>query len=216
MDVVDDINRANSILPAGDVRIGPYDYNIYSNSELPNVREMNDVPLKAIGNNVLRFGDIGHAEDSSALQYNIVRVDGQKSVYLPILRQGGNSNTIQIVNGVRDRVKSLLDVPKQLIASVVFDQSEYVKIAISNVLREGGMGLALTALMILVFLGSVRGTISVLLLHSDFLSGCISSAERARQLDQHHGPRWTGPGAVAPDRQLRSGAGKHLPAPGGG
>ncbi len=101
MDVVDDINKANSILPAGDVRIGPLDYNIYSNSQLPNVREMNDVPLKAIGNNVLRFGDIGKAEDSSALQYNIVRVDGQKSVYLPILRQGGNSNTIQIVDGIR-------------------------------------------------------------------------------------------------------------------
>ena len=137
MDVVDTINNANSILPAGDVRIGPYDYNIYSNSQLPNVKQMNDVPLKAIGNNVLRFGDIGHAVDGSALQYNIVRVDGQKSVYLPILRQGGNSNTIQIVNGVRDRVKSLLDIPKSLVTKVVFDQSEYVKIAVANVLREG-------------------------------------------------------------------------------
>ena len=162
MDVVRTVNDANSILPAGDVRIGPLDYNIYSNSQLPNVREMNDVPLKAIGNNVLRFGDIGHAEDSSALQYNIVRVDGQKSVYLPILKQGGNSNTIQIVNGVRDRLKHLLDVPQHLVANVVFDQSEYVKIAIANVLREGGIGLGLTALMILVFLGSFRGTIAVL------------------------------------------------------
>ncbi len=163
MDVVQAINKANTILPAGDVRIGPLDYNIYSNSQLPNVKEMNDVPLKAIGNNVLRFGDIGHAEDSSAIQYNIVRVDGQKSVYLPILRQGGNSNTIQIVDGVRSRIKKLLDIPKNLIATVVFDQSEYVKIAVANVLREGGMGLGLTALMILVFLGSLRGTISVLL-----------------------------------------------------
>jgi len=163
MDVVQAINKANTILPAGDVRIGPLDYNIYSNSQLPNVREMNDVPLKAIGNNVLRFGDIGHAEDASAIQYNIVRVDGQKSVYLPILRQGGNSNTIEIVDGVRKRIKKLLDVPKNLVASVVFDQSEYVKIAVANVLREGGMGLGLTALMILVFLGSLRGTVAVLL-----------------------------------------------------
>src|SRR5579863_2635022 len=163
MDVVQAINKANTILPAGDVRIGPLDYNIYSNSQLPNVREMNDVPLKAIGNSVLRFGDIGHAEDSSALQYNIVRVDGQKSVYLPILKQGGNSNTIQIVNGVRDRIQKLLDVPKNLVSTVVFDQSEYVKIAVANVLREGGMGLGLTALMILVFLGSLRGTVAVLL-----------------------------------------------------
>jgi multidrug efflux pump subunit AcrB len=163
MDVVDTINNANAILPAGDVRIGPFDYNIYSNSQLSSVGQMNDVPLKAIGNNVLRFGDIGHAEDGSALQYNIVRVDGQKSVYLPILRQGGNSNTIQIVNGVRDRVEKLLDVPKSLVATVVFDQSQYVKLAVGNVLREGSIGLGLTAVMILVFLGSLRGTISVLL-----------------------------------------------------
>ena len=163
MDVVHIVNDANKILPAGDVRIGPRDYNIYSNSQLPNTQEMNDVPLKAIGNSVLRFGDIGHAEDSSAIQYNIVRVDGQKSVYLPILKQGGNSNTIQIVNGVRERVKHLLDVPKSLVANVVFDQSQYVKTAVANVLREGGIGLVLTAVMILIFLGSVRGTISVLM-----------------------------------------------------
>src|SRR5271165_2581617 len=84
MDVVNIVNDANKILPAGDVRIGPRDYNIYSNAQLPDISQMNDVPLKAIGNGVLRFGDIGHAEDSSAIQYNIVRVDGQKSVYLPI------------------------------------------------------------------------------------------------------------------------------------
>src|SRR5580693_1906624 len=141
MDVVQAINKANTILPAGDVRIGPLDYNIYSNSQLPDIAEMNDVPLKAIGNGVLRFGDIGHAEDASAIQYNLVRVDGQKSVYLPVLRQGGNSNTIQIVEGVRDRIRNLLDVPKSLVASVVFDQSQYVKTAVSNVLREGGIGL---------------------------------------------------------------------------
>jgi HAE1 family hydrophobic/amphiphilic exporter-1 len=163
MDVVEIINQANTILPAGDVRIGPRDYNIYSNSQLPNTQAMNDVPLKVIGNSVLRFADIGHAEDSSAIQYNIVRVDGQKSVYLPILKQGGNSNTIQIVSGVRDRIKNLLDVPKSLVANVVFDQSQYVKTAVANVLREGGIGLVLTAVMILVFLGSVRGTVSVLL-----------------------------------------------------
>jgi multidrug efflux pump subunit AcrB len=162
MDVVGIVNKANSILPAGDVRIGPLDYNIYSNSQLPNAKDWNDVPLKAIGNNVLRFGDIGKAEDSSALQYNVVRVDGQKSVYLPILRQGGNSNTIQIVNGIREHVQHLVDIPKNLVTSVVFDQSEYVKTAIANVLHEGGIGLGLTALMILVFLGSIRGTISVL------------------------------------------------------
>jgi len=163
MDVVHTVNDANTILPAGDVRIGPRDYNIYSNAQLPNVQAMNDMPLKAIGNGVLRFADIGRAEDSAAIQYNIVRVDGQKSVYLPILKQGGNSNTIAIVNGVRDRVKKLLDIPKNLITTVVFDQSQYVKTAISNVIHEIVIGLVLTAAMVLIFLGSLRGTISVLL-----------------------------------------------------
>ena len=213
MDVVRTVNDANKILPAGDVRIGPRDYNIYSNSQLPNVAEMNDVPLKAIGNGVLRFGDIGHAEDSSAIQYNIVRVDGQKSVYLPILKQGGNSNTIQIVNGVRDRVKHLLDVPKTLVASVVFDQSQYVKTAVANVLREGGIGLVLTALMILVFLGSLRGTISVLLsipiscLAAFFLLNATGSTINTMVLGG------LGAGALASDRQLGGGAGEHLPPP---
>src|SRR6516162_558640 len=163
MDVVRTVNDANAILPAGDVRIGPRDYNIYSNSQFSTTKDMNDVPLKAIGNGVLRFADIGHAEDSAAIQYNIVRVDGQKSVYLPILKQGGNSNTIAIVNGIRDRVKKLLDIPKNLITTVVFDQSQYVKTAIWNVIREIAIGLVLTAAMVLIFLGSFRGTISVLL-----------------------------------------------------
>ena len=197
MDVVNVINNANKILPAGDVRIGPKDYNIYSNSQLPNVSQMNDVPLKAIGNGVLRFGDIGHAEDSSAIQYNIVRVDGQKSVYLPILKQGGNSNTIEIVNGVRDRVKHLLDIPQSLVANVVFDQSQYVKTAVANVLREGGIGLVLTAVMILIFLGSMRGHDLGLDLNSGLLPGGVSAVERLRRHHQHHGPGRARPGALA-------------------
>ena len=163
MDVVHTVNDANAILPAGDVRIGPRDYNIYSNSQFPTTKDMNDVPLKAIGNGVLRFADVGQAEDAAAIQYNIVRVDSQKSVYLPILKQGGNSNTIAIVNGVRDRVGKLLDVPKNMIATVVFDQSQYVKTSISNVIREIAIGLLLTAIMVLIFLGSIRGTVSVML-----------------------------------------------------
>jgi len=163
MDVVRTVNSANTILPAGDVRIGPKDYNIYTNSQLPTTKEINQLPLKVEGNNVLMVADVGHAEDAAAIQTNIVRVDGQKSVYLPILKQGGDSNTIAIVNGIKEKVKDLLDVPKTLVANVVFDQSIYVKTAIWNVLREGGIGLLLTALMVLIFLGSIRGTFSVML-----------------------------------------------------
>ena len=163
MDVVRRVNEANAILPAGDVRIGSKDYNIYTNSQIPSTEEINRLPLKAEGNSELMVADIGHATDASAIQTNIVRVDGQKSVYLPILKQGGNSNTIAIVDGIKDRLKDLVDVPKNLVTNVILDQSAFVKTAIWNVLREGSIGLVLTAFMILLFLGSVRGTVSVML-----------------------------------------------------
>jgi multidrug efflux pump subunit AcrB len=163
MDVVRTVNDANAILPAGDVRIGPRDYNIYTNSQLPTTEEINRLPLKSEGNAQVLVADIGQARDAAAIQTNIVRVDGQRSVYLPILKQGGNSNTIEVVNGIRLRIANLLDVPKSLVARVVFDQSAFVKTAISNLGHEGGIGLALTAAMILLFLGSGRATVAVML-----------------------------------------------------
>lgn len=167
MDVVQSVNQSNLILPAGDVRIGPKDYNIYANSQVPVVDQINAMPIKTgkdgdINSNVF-VGDVGKAKDSGQIQYNIVRVDGQHSVYIPILKQGGGSNTISIVNGIRDAVHHLLDVPKALETHVVFDQSTFVKIAVKNVINEGVIGLCLTALMILLFLGNLRATISVLL-----------------------------------------------------
>src|SRR5579859_1824292 len=163
MDVVRTVNDANTILPAGDVRIGPKDYNIYTNSQLPTTEEINRLPLKSEGNAELMVGDIGHSQDAAAIQTNIVRVDGQRSVYLPILKQGGNSNTIAIVNGIKAKLGDLVDVPKSLMTKVVFDQSIYVKTAIANLGNEGGIGLVLTALMILIFLGNVRATFAVML-----------------------------------------------------
>ncbi len=163
MDVVRTVNEANTILPAGFVRIGPQDYNIYTNSQLPKTSDINLLPLKSEGNAELMVADVGHAEDAAAIQTNIVRVDGQRSVYLPILKQGGNSNTIAIVNGIKTAVGDLLDIPKSLKTKVVFDQSLYVKTAISNLGSEGGIGLVLTALMILIFLGNFRATVAVLL-----------------------------------------------------
>ncbi len=105
----------------------------------------------------------GKAVDSSFLQYNIVRVNGQKSVYVPILKQGGDTNTIAVVNGIRKAIKTLRDIPAQLKTHVVFDQSLFVKGAIFTVLREGGIGIILTALMIWMFLGSFRATAAVFL-----------------------------------------------------
>ena len=163
MDVVHAVNESNLILPAGDVRIGPKDYNIYANSQVPAVDQIAAMPIKTADGASVFVGDIGKAEDAGQIQTNIVRVDGQHSVYIPVLKQGGGSNTISIVNGVRDAVAHLLDVPSGVKTDVVFDQSAFVKIAVKNVLNEGTMGLILTALMILLFLGNFRATISVLL-----------------------------------------------------
>ncbi len=163
MDVVRAVNESNLILPAGDVRIGPKDYNIYANSQVPTPEQINDLPLKSEGNASVMVGDIGRAEDSGTLQTNIVRIDGQRSVYIPVLKQGGDSNTITIVNGMKKAIKNLVDIPSSLKTAVVFDQSVFVKSALKNLGNEGGIGLVLTALMILLFLGSVRATFAVLL-----------------------------------------------------
>src|SRR5665213_2027780 len=127
MDVVRTVNESNLILPAGDVQIGPKDFNIYTNSQLPDIAQINKLPLKTVGNDSVLVGDIGHAADAQQIQNSIVRVDGQKSVYLPVLKQGGDSNTISIVNGIKDAVSHLVDVPSSLVAKVVFDQSVYVR-----------------------------------------------------------------------------------------
>jgi len=163
MDVVKAIDDSNLILPAGDVRTGRRDYNIYANSQVLEAEEINRVPLKSVGLGSVLVADVGKAEDAGAIQTNVVRIDGQKSVYIPILKQGGDSNTIAIVDGVKSVIKHLADVPDSLKTAVVFDQSIFVKTALRNLLKEGGIGLALTGLMILLFLGSPRATFAVLL-----------------------------------------------------
>jgi multidrug efflux pump subunit AcrB len=163
MDVVNAVNKNNLILPAGDVKMGPYDYYVYSNSLVNKVDELNSIPIKTSGARWVSVSDIGEAKDANQIQYNIVRVDGQRSVYLPIMKQGGDTNTIEVVNGVRDMLGKLFDIPKQLKAAVVFDQSAFVKQAIDTLLHEGLIGLVLTSLMILIFLGSVRATVAVFL-----------------------------------------------------
>lgn len=163
MDVVRATNSSNVILPAGDVRIGPLDYNLYTNAQVDRPQELNDIPVKTEGERSVFISDIGHAVDGSYLQYNIVRVNEQRSVYVPVMKQGGNTNTISVVNGIRKAIKTLRDIPPQLKASVVFDQSVFVKQAIATVLHEAGIGLVLTAVLILIFLGSPRATAAVFL-----------------------------------------------------
>src|SRR5674476_1162970 len=161
MDVVRSVNNANLILPAGDVQIGQLDYNIYTNSQLSSIAEINQLPVKTVGQASVRVADIGIAKDAEQIQTNLVRVDGQRSVYVPVLKQGGDTNTIAVVDGIKDAVAHLFDVPKELVTRVTFDQSVFVKTAIETLLHEGGIGLLLTSLLILIFLGSFRATLAV-------------------------------------------------------
>jgi multidrug efflux pump subunit AcrB len=163
MDVVQSVNQSNLILPAGDVKMGPFDYYVYSNSLVDKAEDLNEIPIKTVGTSWVSVQDVGKAEDANQIQYNVVRVDGQRSCYIPIMKQGGDTNTIEVVNGVRQLIGHLFDIPKQMVASLVFDQSVYVKEAIKTVLHEGLLGLLLTSIMILLFLGSLRATSAVLL-----------------------------------------------------
>ena len=163
MDVVRAVNDSNLILPAGDVRIGPINYSIYTNSQVEAISDINGVPLKTSGAKMVTVGDVGEAKDAQQIQNNIVRVDGQPSVYLPVLKQGGDTNTISVVQGVRDAVSNLVDVPRQLVTRVVFDQSLFVKGAITTLLLASVFGLLLTALIVFVFLASGTATVAVFL-----------------------------------------------------
>ena len=199
-DVVTAVNNSNLILPAGDVRIGSKDFNIYANSQFPDANSMNQMPLKTVGNSSVLVADVGHAEDSGALQYNIVRINGQRSVYVPIFKQGGGSNTITIVNGIKASIKHLVDIPAQLKTAVVFDQSVFVKLAIANVSREALIGLVLAGIMVLVFLGSARATLAVLLPVPLSALVCLMFIKRYGRLHQHHASRRAGPCLLAPHR----------------
>src|SRR5580765_7844045 len=114
MDVVRAVNNANLILPSGDVKIGPYDYNLFTNSQFRAIPDINQIPLKTVGRSTVTVGDVGHAEDGHQIQTNVVLVDGQPSVYLPVMKQGGDTNTIAVVDGIKDTIGKLVDVPKEL------------------------------------------------------------------------------------------------------
>ena len=103
MDVVRTVDQANLILPAGDVKIGPYDYNVYADSQINAMKDVNLVPLKTEEDASVLVADVGKAQDASQIQLCKVRINSQPSVYLPVLKQGGEANTIAVVNGVKER-----------------------------------------------------------------------------------------------------------------
>ncbi len=125
---------------------------------------------------------------------------GRSQCTCAILKQGGDSNTIAIVNGIKESLKHLVDVPKSLVAKVVFDQSIFVKTAIENLGNEGGIGLVLTALMILIFLGNIRATIAVMLSIPLSALAAFLAIDAGGRINQHHGTRRARARVFAVDR----------------
>jgi hydrophobic/amphiphilic exporter-1 (mainly G- bacteria), HAE1 family len=163
LDVVKAIDQSNVILPAGDAKIGPIDYYIYSNSMIPQIPLINRVPVKiGRGQAPVLLDDVGKVEDSSQIQYNTVLIDGRPSVYVPVLRQVG-ANTISVVDGVKDLIPKVFGIPPGMKLKTIFDQSVYVRQAVDSLAHEAVSGSVLASLMILIFLGSFRSTLAIFL-----------------------------------------------------
>ena len=211
MDVVHAVNDSNLILPAGDVRIGPKDYNIYANAQLPNVEEINRIPLKTVGNASVMVADVGEAKDSGTIQTNIVRIDGQQSVYIPVLKQGGDSNTITIVSGIKAAIKDLVDIPKSLKTAVVFDQSIFVKSAIQNVIEGRRNWSAADWNHDSRLSGKSASHFCRTPVHSPLCPGLLFAHECHGRIDQCDAAERLGARVFPSDRRLGRGAGKYLP-----
>ncbi len=213
MDVVRAVNNANLILPAGDVKIGPLDYALYTNSQFPTVKDINDAPIKTVGMSTVTVGDVGQVKDAYQIQTNVVRVNGQPSVYLPIMKQGGDTNTIAVVDGVKETLAHLTNIPKELVTNVVFDQSLFVKRAIETLLHEGGDRPGADGVDGAGVPGQLPGDDRGVPVDSAVGARGVHRAVFRRQLDQHHDPRRPCAGVFPADRQRGDRAREHLPAP---
>ena len=164
MDVVHSLNDSNLIIPAGDAKIGDTDYFVTTNSMIEDADEIANVPVKIGGNGQapVLVGAVGEARDAAQIQQNVVRIDGQRSVYVPVLKQG-SANTIAVVDGVRSLLKRVVGVPDGVSLGAIFDQSGYIRAAVASLEHEAASAAILASLVILLFLGSFRSTLAIFL-----------------------------------------------------
>ncbi|HEV2247902.1 MAG TPA: efflux RND transporter permease subunit, partial [Terriglobia bacterium] len=161
LDVVNAVNTQNLILPAGTAKIGSYEYQVDMNGAPQTIQELNDLPIKQVGNSTIYIHDVANVRDGNPPQTNIVRVDGERAALLSILKSGDVS-TLDIIANVKKMLPKIeAGLPPQLRIEPLSDQSIFVKASISGVLREGAIAACLTGLMILIFLGSWRSTLII-------------------------------------------------------
>ncbi len=163
IDVVNAVNAENLTLPSGTAKIGDTQFTVRTNAVPTTIEDLNNIPVKFVNGATVFVKDVGQVHDGSAVQQNIVRTDGRRSVLLSIIKNG-NASTLAVVNAVKQAmVVARAAAPPGMRITELFDQSVFVKESITGLLREGAIAAGLTALMIVLFLGSWRSTLVVMI-----------------------------------------------------
>jgi multidrug efflux pump subunit AcrB len=160
-DVVGALGVQNVVVPSGTAKIGQFEYDVRMNGSPRNVAELNDLPIRLVQNSTIYLRDVAHVRDGFSPQTNVVRRDGERGTLLTILK-GGGASTLDVVSGIREMLPQVATtLPRDLKIQPLADQSIFVRAAVTGVIREAIIAACLTAVMILVFLGSWRSTIII-------------------------------------------------------
>src|ERR1700748_2720241 len=163
IDVVNAVNAQNLTLPSGTAKIGDTQFTVRTNAVPSTIEDFNNIPVKFVNGATIFVKDVGQVHDGNAVQQNVVRTDGHRSVLLSIIKNG-NASTLAVVNAVKDAlVTSRAAAPPGMTIKELFDQSIFVKESIVALLKEGAIAGVLTAMMIILFLGSWRSTLVVMI-----------------------------------------------------
>jgi multidrug efflux pump subunit AcrB len=163
LDVVNAVNAQNLTVPAGTAKIGDTQFTVRTNALPTTIDDLNNIPVKYVNGATVFVKDIGQVHDGNAVQQNIVRTDGHRSVLLSIIKNG-NASTLAVVNGVKQALAiARKAAPPGMRINELFDQSVFVKASLQGLLKEGAIAAGLTALMIVLFLGSWRSTLVVMI-----------------------------------------------------
>ncbi len=161
IDVVNTLGQQNIVLPSGTAKIGEFEYDVAMNASPRTVPELNDLPIKVVNNSTVYIRDVAHVRDGFSPQTNVVRQDGRRGTLVTILKTG-SASTLDVVKGIRDLLPRVTQtLPPALKIQPLADQSIFVRAAVNGVLREAVIAACLTAVMILVFLGSWRSTVII-------------------------------------------------------
>ena len=154
------VNDSNFLLPSGDVKLGTLDYNVFTNNQFSIVDPMENIVVRRVNGTPIRVRDIGRVEDSAETQQSIVRVNGERAVYLRVNKQPG-ANTVEVVDAVKRTLPGLLGVPPGVNVNLTFDQSTYIRQSIKSLWHEASIGSILAFLVILLFLRSFVSTVII-------------------------------------------------------